>query len=110
MQAMIADGVHGRPAVDCALGFHNHPDMPVGTFGFVRGACLAAADRFDITVRGRSGHAAYPHTTVDPIVAAASLVTAIADRGLARGAADRPGRGDRGRDPGRHDANIIPDA
>jgi amidohydrolase len=74
MKAMIADGVMDGPKVDLALGFHNHPDMPVGTFGFVHGACLAASDRFDIIVRGKSGHAAYPHTTVDPLVAAAMLV------------------------------------
>ena len=74
MQAMIDDGVMEGPKVDLALGFHNHPDMPVGTFGFVHGACLAASDRFDIVVRGKSGHAAYPHTTVDPLVAAAMLV------------------------------------
>jgi amidohydrolase len=74
MQAMIDDGVMEGPKVDLALGFHNHPDMPVGTFGFVHGACLAASDRFDIVVRGKSGHAAYPHTTVDPLVAAALLV------------------------------------
>jgi len=74
MQAMIDDGVMEGPTVDLALGFHNHPDMPVGTFGFVHGACLAASDRFDILVRGKSGHAAYPHTTVDPLVAAAMLV------------------------------------
>jgi amidohydrolase len=74
MQAMIDDGVMDGPKIDLALGFHNHPDMAVGTFGFVHGACLAASDRFDILVRGRSGHAAYPHTTVDPLVAAAMLV------------------------------------
>ncbi|MGH7211938.1 MAG: M20 metallopeptidase family protein, partial [Acetobacteraceae bacterium] len=77
MAAMIADGVMDGPHVDMALGFHNHPDMAVGGFGFVRGACLAAADRFEIVVHGRSGHAAYPHTTVDPIVAAATLVTQL---------------------------------
>jgi amidohydrolase len=59
------------------LGFHNHPDIPVGTFGFVRGAALAAADRFDIVVHGKSGHAAWPHTTVDPIVAASLLVAQL---------------------------------
>jgi amidohydrolase len=74
MQAMIDDGVMDGPKIDLALGFHNHPDIAVGTFGFVHGACLAASDRFDIVVRGRSGHAAYPHTTVDPLVAAAMLV------------------------------------
>ena len=77
MQAMLDDGVMDNPRVDMALGFHNHPDMAAGTFGFVRGPTLAASDRFDITVRGKSGHAAYPHTTVDPLVAAAYLVTQL---------------------------------
>jgi amidohydrolase len=77
MQAMIADGVMDGPKVDLALGFHNHPEIPVGNFGFVHGACLAAADRFDIVVRGKSGHAAYPHHAIDPIVAAAMLVAQL---------------------------------
>jgi len=77
MQAMIDDGVMDDPKVDLALGFHNHPDMAVGTFGFVRGPTLAASDRFDILVRGKSGHAAYPHTAVDPLVAAAMLVAQL---------------------------------
>ncbi len=74
MQAMLDDGLLNDPPIDRALGFHNHPEMPVGRFGFVRGAALAASDRFEITVHGKSGHAAYPHTTIDPIVAAANLV------------------------------------
>ena len=73
--AMIEDGA--LDGVDMALGFHNHPDMPVGRFAAVRGATYAACDRFRITVRGTSGHAAYPHTTVDPIVAACHLVTSL---------------------------------
>ena len=74
MAAMLQDGLMDGPPIARALGFHNHPDLPVGRFGFARGAVLAASDRFEITVRGKSGHAAYPHTTIDPIVAAASLV------------------------------------
>ncbi|MDE2581782.1 MAG: amidohydrolase [Rhodospirillales bacterium] len=79
MAAMLADGLLGDrppngPRIDRALGFHNHPDIPVGQFGFARGAVLAASDRFEITVHGKSGHAAYPHTAIDPIVAAARLV------------------------------------
>ncbi len=70
--AMIQDGV--LDGVDMALGFHNHPELPVGRFAAVRGATYAACDRFRITVRGTSGHAAYPHTAVDPIVAACHLV------------------------------------
>lgn len=77
MAAMIADGVMDSPSVDLALGFHNHPDMKVGTFGYVRGPTLAASDRFDIVVRGQGGHAAYPHGSVDPLVAAAMLVAQL---------------------------------
>jgi amidohydrolase len=70
--AMIADGA--ADGADMAIGFHNHPDMPVGAFGYVRGACLAASDRFDLVVQGRSGHAAHPYAAVDPIVAAAQFI------------------------------------
>ena len=71
--AMIADGA--AEGFDLALGFHNQPDVPVGSFGYARGVALAAADRFDLVVRGRSGHAAHPHGAVDPIVAAAAFVS-----------------------------------
>lgn len=70
--AMIADGA--AEGLDLALGFHNQPDLPVGTFGYARGACLAASDRFDLEIRGKSGHAAHPYAAVDPIVAAAAFV------------------------------------
>jgi amidohydrolase len=73
--AMIEDGA--LDGADMALGFHNHPEIPVGQFGAVRGATYAACDRFRIVVRGVSGHAAYPHTTIDPIVAAAHLVATL---------------------------------
>jgi amidohydrolase len=71
--AMIADGA--AEGIDMALGFHNQPEFPVGRFVYVRGACLAASDLFDLTLRGRSGHAAHPYAAVDPIVAAAHFVT-----------------------------------
>jgi amidohydrolase len=73
--AMIEDGA--LDGVDMALGFHNHPDIPVGEFAYVPGATYAACDRFRIVVRGVSGHAAYPHTTIDPIVAASHLVIGL---------------------------------
>lgn len=74
-RAMIEDGA--LDGVDMALGFHNHPDIPVGQFGAVRGATYAACDRFRLVVRGVSGHAAHPGLAVDPIVAAAHLVTGL---------------------------------
>jgi amidohydrolase len=72
---MIAEGA--LDGVDMALGYHNHPEIPVGRFGAVAGATYAACDRFRLTVRGVSGHAAYPQTTVDPIVAAAHFITGL---------------------------------
>ena len=72
---MIADGA--LDGVDMALGFHNHPEIAAGRFAFVRGATYAACDRLRIVVHGVSGHAAYPHTTVDPIVAAAQLISML---------------------------------
>ena len=73
--AMIADGA--ADGIDMAIGFHNHPDKPVGSFSYVRGPSLAASDRFDIHLRGRSGHAAHPYAAVDPIVGAAHLITQL---------------------------------
>ena len=77
MAEMLKEGVLDEPKVDLALGFHNHPDLPAGRFGYCRGACLAASDRFEITVEGVSGHAAHPEKAVDPIVAAALLITQL---------------------------------
>ena len=70
--AMIDEGV--LEGVDMALGFHNHPDEPTGTFSFVTGITNGSSDEFDIVIRGHSGHAARPQHTVDPIIAAAHLV------------------------------------
>ncbi|MCM2458599.1 amidohydrolase [Rhizobium sp. CG4] len=71
-RAMIADGI--LDGVDLALGFHNHPDEPTGTFSFVEGIANGSSDEFEITVHAQSGHAARPHHAVDPIVATAQLV------------------------------------
>lgn len=70
--AMVEDGV--LEGADLALGFHNSPGMPAGRFGFCRGATLASADRFELVVTGKSGHAAHPEKAIDPIVAAAAFV------------------------------------
>ena len=74
-RAMIADGV--MDGADFAIGFHNYPGMPVGRLGFCRGGCMAAVDVFDIAITGRSGHAAHPDECVDPIAAAAFLITQL---------------------------------
>jgi amidohydrolase len=77
MKVMIEEGLLDGPKVDMALGFHNHPQSPVGTFDFTRGPALAAADTFEVVVHGISGHAAHPQGAVDPVVAAAHLITQL---------------------------------
>ncbi len=74
---MVADGIMERFGIDEVFGMHNMPGIPVGHFGMRKGPIMAATDEFTVTVRGRGGHAAMPHTTVDPIVVGAHIVTAL---------------------------------
>jgi hippurate hydrolase len=74
---MLADGLFERFPCDAIFGLHNQPGKPERTFHYPPGPMMSASDRVTITVRGRGGHAARPHHTVDPIVAAASLVMAL---------------------------------
>ncbi|MAA51765.1 MAG: hypothetical protein CMJ41_01725, partial [Phycisphaerae bacterium] len=78
---MCEDGcLEGRvlgPAFKSMFGLHGWPDWPLGVVGSRPGAMLAASDRFEITVEGRGGHAAMPHTARDPVYAASLIVTAL---------------------------------
>ncbi|SAL79418.1 M20 aminoacylase family protein [Caballeronia telluris] len=74
---MIEDGLFDRFPCDAIFGLHNHPGCPAGTFMFRGGPFMAACDTVELTVRGRGGHAARPHLTVDPIVVGAALVGAL---------------------------------
>jgi hippurate hydrolase len=74
---MIEDGLFERFPCDAIFGIHNHPGVAAGTFGFGTGAFMSASDTAKITVRGRGGHAARPHLSVDPILIAGSLIMAL---------------------------------
>ena len=76
-ELMVKEGVLENPKVDMAIGFHNYPHIPVGEFSFCPGPALAAADMFKLVVHGKSGHAAHPYAAIDPIVAAATLITQL---------------------------------
>lgn len=77
-RAMLADGLYTKfPRPDYVLGVHDSATLPAGTVGTVEGAAWANVDSMDITVRGRGGHGAYPHTTIDPVVLAARIVVAL---------------------------------
>uniref|UniRef100_UPI00158FB9BC peptidase dimerization domain-containing protein n=1 Tax=Paraburkholderia phenazinium TaxID=60549 RepID=UPI00158FB9BC len=58
-------------------GMHHPPGQPQGRLMFRAGDFMAAGDRVFITIEGEGGHAARPHQTHDPVVAAAAIVTAL---------------------------------
>ncbi len=76
-EAMIAGGVLDDPKVDAAFGLHVINNLPVGTISATSGPIMGAVDNFTIRIGGRGGHAAMPQDAVDPIVAAAQVVTAL---------------------------------
>ena len=74
---MIRDGCLVHPRVRAVAGLHLFPDLASGAVGIRRGIYTAQSDSVRIVVRGRGTHAARPHKGVDPIAAAAHLITAI---------------------------------
>ena len=74
---MVDDGMMDRFGIDEVYGMHNWPGLPVGTFAIRPGAFFAATDLFEVTVEGKGGHAAKPHETVDPTVAACHIVLGL---------------------------------
>lgn len=74
---MIADGLFERFPVEAVFGMHNWPGLPAGTFAVSPGPVMASSNEFRITLRGKGGHAALPHTTVDPVPVACQLVQAF---------------------------------
>jgi len=75
--AMINDGLMERFGISEIYGVHNLPGLPVGQFAMCKGPIMAATDEFDFFIKGRGGHAAQPHRTIDPIMTGAQLLTAV---------------------------------
>jgi amidohydrolase len=76
-EKMIEGGVLENPKVDVALALHVWNEKPVGWIGIPNGPAMAGAEIFKIKVRGKGGHGAVPHLAVDPVLAAAQIVTAL---------------------------------
>ena len=76
-KAMIEDGVLKDPHVDKVYGLHLASLYPVGVVAVRPGPVMASSDSIEVTIRGRGGHGAAPHQTVDPILAAAHFVTSV---------------------------------
>jgi amidohydrolase len=73
-RAMIDDGLFEKFPCDAVFAIHNKPGLPLGMIATKPGALLAAADRWDLRITGKGGHAAHPHLSLDPLIVAANLV------------------------------------
>ena len=74
-QRMIEDGV--LEGVDAIFGYHNMPGIALGQAGTRVGCLLASMSSLSIQIKGKGGHAAYPHKTIDPIVIASQVIQAL---------------------------------
>jgi hippurate hydrolase len=74
-KAMLADGLYSRfPKPDYALALHVTHDLETGKIAYTSGPAMAGSTSVDVVVKGKGGHGAMPHNTVDPIVLASLLV------------------------------------
>lgn len=76
-ERMVKEGLFDLFPCDEVYGMHTAPHFPPGTIGVRAGPVLASADFFEIVLTGRGGHGAYPHTTIDPVVVGAHVITAL---------------------------------
>lgn len=76
-KAIIDEDVLLEPEVDALVALHTWPELPTGTIGIKKGAMTAASDYINISVEGKSGHAAHPETSVDPIILASYILTSL---------------------------------
>ena len=76
-RVMVEAGVMQRYGIDQIYALHNWPGVAPGQINIVEGAAMASGDQFDIEIRGRGGHAATPHLTVDPVMVAMQIGVAL---------------------------------
>jgi len=76
-QAMIDDGLFERWPVQSVFGMHNWPAMRPGSIGLNSGPMMAAADHIRIHITGCGGHGAHAYQTIDPVLVAGHIITAV---------------------------------
>ncbi len=76
-EVLVKAGVLKNPAVDMIFALHVDPLRPVGRIGIREGTMCAGTLDFDVLVRGKGGHGAYPHLAIDPIVCTADLISSL---------------------------------
>jgi hippurate hydrolase len=76
-EVMVREGIMDRFAIDRVFALHNVPGPPLGAVATTPGPIMASSDEFRIAIRGRGGHAAYPHECIDPIAPALQIGQAL---------------------------------
>ena len=76
-KAMMDEGLFQRFPCDAVFALHNWPSLPQGQMAVRAGPIMASTMRFEIKVRGKGGHAAMPHTTLDPVPVACAIVSQL---------------------------------
>ena len=76
-RAMLDERLFERFPCQAVFALHNWPAMPQGQMGVRPGPIMAAAQKFEVIIKGRGGHAALPHMTIDPIPVACFIVTQL---------------------------------
>jgi hippurate hydrolase len=76
-QAMLQDGLFERFPCDAIFGLHNRPGLPIGHFATSPGVRFASGAFFDITITGKGAHGARPQQSIDPVMVACHLGTAL---------------------------------
>lgn len=74
---MIHEGVLEDPKVDAAFGIHLWTPIPSGRVGLAEGPVMGALEEFELVIKGKAGHTGSPHTAIDPIIAATTIVQNI---------------------------------
>lgn len=75
-RAMVEAGLFDKYPMEAVYGMHNIPGMPVGSFAVKPGPMMAAFDIFELTIKGKGGHAAMPHLAIDPVIIGTKIVDA----------------------------------
>jgi amidohydrolase len=106
---VVAEGVLAAHGVRCVVGAHVQPLVPAGHVACDAGFVNAAVDEVEVVVRGKGGHSAYPHLTLDPVPALCRIVLALQD--AARSAVDplQPVVVSMGQLCGSGAPNVVPD-
>ncbi|MFC3124785.1 M20 aminoacylase family protein [Pseudoroseomonas globiformis] len=108
-EVMVNEGLFDRFAMDRVFGIHNWPALPAGQFFWRDGPLMAAVADLDITITGQGAHGAMPHQGNDPVVIAATLVTALQSIVARNVEPVEAGVVTIGRIEGGHAFNVIPE-